>query len=100
MLRHRSKTPRLLIIVVATLRYGSRTPGLVVMDAVTARHGSRTPRCCHGRLPVEGASKKEEPTAEGIARCGWLAAAGASAAAVADGEEQQLLQNWWKRVPT
>ncbi|RWW63974.1 hypothetical protein BHE74_00028819 [Ensete ventricosum] len=38
---------------------------------------------CHGRLPVEGASEKEEPAAKGIGRCGWLATTGASATAVA-----------------
>ncbi|RZS23425.1 hypothetical protein BHM03_00056363 [Ensete ventricosum] len=123
------------------------------MDAATARHGSKTPRwlvlstcvsllqqhwwvslCSwHRRLPGEGASKKEEPTVEGIGRRGWLAAVGvevllhlgsserrrcrltavgASAttvaatsdrlatAEVAGGEEQQLLQIWWKKVPT
>ncbi|RWW37835.1 hypothetical protein BHE74_00056992, partial [Ensete ventricosum] len=121
-LRHRSRTPRLLIIVVTTLRYESRMPRLVVMDAATARHGSKTPRwlvlstcvsllqqhwwvslCSwHRRLPGEGASKKEEPTVEGIGRRGWLAAVGAiatmvattsdrlAAAEVAGGEEQQL----------
>ncbi|RWW40313.1 hypothetical protein BHE74_00054285 [Ensete ventricosum] len=44
LLRHRSRTPRLLVIIVATLRHGSRTPGLLVIDAATLRHGSRTPR--------------------------------------------------------
>ncbi|RWW57510.1 hypothetical protein BHE74_00035695 [Ensete ventricosum] len=39
-LRHRSRTPRLVIIVVATLRYGSRTPGLVVKDAATTGMGA------------------------------------------------------------
>ncbi|RWW58584.1 hypothetical protein BHE74_00034539, partial [Ensete ventricosum] len=52
-LRHRSRTSRLVIIVVAILRYGSRTPGLVVKDAATARHGSRMPRWL--------ASEREEP---------------------------------------
>ncbi|RZR75775.1 hypothetical protein BHM03_00000261 [Ensete ventricosum] len=73
----------LLIIVVAALRYGSKTPGLVVKDVVITRHGSRMPR--------------------------WLGASSAAVAAtgdrsaateVASGEEQQLLQNWWKKVPT
>ncbi|RRT83058.1 hypothetical protein B296_00011892 [Ensete ventricosum] len=38
--RHRSMTPRLLVVVGATLRYWSKTPGLVMGDAATSRHGS------------------------------------------------------------
>ncbi|RWV85385.1 hypothetical protein GW17_00052826, partial [Ensete ventricosum] len=124
-LRHRSRTLRLLIIVVTTLRYESRTPRLVVMDAATARHGSKTPRW------LEGASEKEEPTIEGIGRCGWLTTVGAevllhlgsskrcrcrltttgasatavattgdrlAATKVAGREEQQLLQIWGASV--
>ncbi|RRT35339.1 hypothetical protein B296_00058043, partial [Ensete ventricosum] len=41
---HRSRTPRLLVVVGATLRYWSRTPGLAMGDAATSRHGSRMPR--------------------------------------------------------
>ncbi|RRT74906.1 hypothetical protein B296_00010738 [Ensete ventricosum] len=44
LLRHRSRMPRLLIIVVATLRHGSRMSGLLVIDVATVRHGSGTPR--------------------------------------------------------
>ncbi|RRT40499.1 hypothetical protein B296_00036128 [Ensete ventricosum] len=61
---HRRRTPRLVIIVVATLRYGSRTPGLVVKDAATVRHRSRMPRW------LEGASEREEPAATRLARDG------------------------------
>ncbi|RRT46505.1 hypothetical protein B296_00042236 [Ensete ventricosum] len=90
--------PRLLIIVVATLRHRSRTPRLVVMDAAANDNGEscaqiaaanslysapKPLRVCHGRLPVEGASEKEELAAEGIRRRGLLVAAGASSAAVA-----------------
>ncbi|RWV77548.1 hypothetical protein GW17_00061602, partial [Ensete ventricosum] len=39
---------------------------------------------CHGRLPIEGASEREEPVAEGIGRCGLLAAVGASSVVVKD----------------
>ncbi|RRT61154.1 hypothetical protein B296_00028151 [Ensete ventricosum] len=42
--RHRSRTPKLLVVVGAILRYWSRTPGLVMRDAATSRHGSRMPR--------------------------------------------------------
>ncbi|RWW17105.1 hypothetical protein GW17_00018988 [Ensete ventricosum] len=44
LLRHRGRTPKLLIIVIATLRHGRRTSGLVVIDVAIVRHGSRTPR--------------------------------------------------------
>ncbi|RZS21317.1 hypothetical protein BHM03_00053943 [Ensete ventricosum] len=125
LLRHRSRTPRLLIIVVATLRHGSRMPGLLVIDVATVRHESGTPRLL-GTIVSKEASwrrsrcedEEEEPTTERSGqwpleiistevllqlgsserRRGWLAAAGAGAAAatndrlaaveVAGGEEQ------------
>ncbi|RWV83950.1 hypothetical protein GW17_00054379 [Ensete ventricosum] len=42
--RHRSRTPRLLVVVGATLRYWSRMPGLAMKDAATSQHRSRMPR--------------------------------------------------------
>ncbi|RRT76106.1 hypothetical protein B296_00004573 [Ensete ventricosum] len=61
-LRHKSRTPRLVIIIIATLRYGSRTPGLVVKDTATAWHGSKMPRW------LEGASEREESVAAWLTR--------------------------------
>ncbi|RRT64756.1 hypothetical protein B296_00021420 [Ensete ventricosum] len=99
---------------VATARHGSRTPrwlGARIAAANSLYSAPRPLRVCHGRLPVEGASEKEELAAEGIGWCGLLVATGVSstavaatgdrsvAAGVASGEEQQLLQNWWKKVP-
>ncbi|RWW83714.1 hypothetical protein BHE74_00007768 [Ensete ventricosum] len=72
--RDRQTLAELLIIVVTTLRYGSRTPGLVVKDVATTWHGSRMPRW------LEGASGREESTAEGIGQRGLLVVAGASLA--------------------
>ncbi|RZS08490.1 hypothetical protein BHM03_00039483 [Ensete ventricosum] len=107
LLRHRSRTPRLMIIVVATLRHGSRTPRLLVINAATVRHGSRMPRWL-GTIVSKEASwrrsrygdEEEEPVAERSGHWpleiisaevllwlgsserwrGWLAAAGAGVA--------------------
>ncbi|RRT33415.1 hypothetical protein B296_00043020 [Ensete ventricosum] len=63
-LRHRSRMPRLVIIVVTTLRYGSRTLGLVVKDGATARHGSKMPRWLGwptvGEQKLDGTDRNEK----------------------------------------
>ncbi|RWV83188.1 hypothetical protein BHE74_00041570 [Ensete ventricosum] len=73
LLRHRSRSPRLLIIDVATWRHGSRM--VLVIDVAPLRHGSRTPRLlvidvaplrrCLPECSISGWKRREDPTTAG-----------------------------------
>ncbi|RWW66831.1 hypothetical protein BHE74_00025770 [Ensete ventricosum] len=105
LLRHRSRTPRLMIIVVATLRHGSRTPRLLVSKEASwrrSRYGDEEEEPVaerSGHWPLEIISAEVLLWLGSSERWhGWLAATGAgvavatgdrlAAAEVAGGEEQ------------